>query len=102
MSDFHVDPAEGFSIQEMYQLLHLLKKLQHCLGYVPAPFFRYAEDGTRDYLEFATGGPDSQEKRVSVHEMQDFMLNLKERGANMPPNNIAPFLRDELEAGEEF
>lgn len=36
MSDLHVDPAEGFSIQEMYQLLHLLKKLQHCLGYVPA------------------------------------------------------------------
>jgi hypothetical protein len=58
MSDFHADPAEGFSIQEMYQMLHLLKKLQHCLGYVPAPFFRYAEDGTKDYLEFATGGPD--------------------------------------------
>lgn len=37
-----------------------------------------------------------------MHEMQDFMLNLKERGANMPPNNIAPFLCSELEKGEEF
>lgn len=95
------EPIE-FSIQEMYQLLSLLKKLQGAMNFVPAPFFRYSEDGTKDFLEFATGGPDSQETRVSVYEMQDFILNLKEGGNNMPPNNIAPFLCTELQKGEEF
>lgn len=95
------DDPQSFTIQEMYALLRLMKKLQAAMGYTPAPFFRHSEDLTREFLEFATGGPDSRETRVSVHEMQDAMIDLKGRGRNMPPNNVAPFLCDKLEETDE-